>query len=134
MEIELAEMLLGLGAALAAALMTLAVWGVKKLTKKIENDWVRGVLDRGAEAAQRAFLVIQQTFVAEARDKDGDGKLSKKEAKAAAAQAISQAKSYLGSKGLSELGNVLGGTNAVDNFLSSTIEANVAKSKLVKPS
>lgn len=133
MDIEVAQQLIALAAAAVTALVGLGVFGLKSFAKKVNNEWARAVLERGAEAAQRAYLEVEQVFVAEARDRDGDGKLGPKERRVAAAMAASRAKSYAGPKGLKELAKVLGAEKLVDSFFSSSIEANVAAAKKLTP-
>jgi len=129
MSADLWELIIGLGGALLSALLGLGVYGLRIAAKKVGNDYAAGVMVRAGEAVQRAVLEVQQTFVAEAKDRNGDGKLSAAERKQAAAMAAAKAKSYLGSKGLKELGKIFG--LDLDSFFSSKVEAQVAANKMV---
>jgi len=131
MDAALADSLIPALGVLASALVGLAMWGLRLLAKKVENDWIRGVMERSTESVNRAFLEVEQTFVAHAKDKNGDGKLSKEEAGEALDLAVGKAKAYIGQKGLNELGKILGGSDIIDSFLGSGVEANVAKKKLL---
>lgn len=122
MDIGLVEM----GGALVATLIGALFYGLRLLSKKVESDYLRGVTERGIEAVQRAVLEVEQTFVKNAKDRDGDGKLGPREARQAKALAVEKAKSYIGKKGLRELAKIAG----AGSFVSSAIEASVAKKKL----
>lgn len=126
MDMDLFNLLAPLGGALGLGLLSLLFYGLKKLAKKTDMEWDDRTVMRAEDAARKAYLEVKQVFVDNAKDRNRDNKLGVKEAKLAKQKAIDHAKSYLGPKGLRQLGDVLGAGELVDSFLGTEIEANVA--------
>lgn len=109
-------------AALAWAGAKFAGW----LGTKTKNEYLQGLMLRLNEGVFTAVKGVQQSYVDAIKRGRADGHLSDVEKKAAVNQALGSLKSYLGPKGLDELGKVLGLDGlAVDQFLGDKIEAAV---------
>ncbi len=115
---------------LAAPLLAAATWGVSKLSQlistKVKNEYAAGVLSRLSYAALQAVKGVQQAFVDAIKKGREDGVLTDEEKAYAAEQALAALKSYLGPKGLKEIGNILGLNGLeLDKALSHEVEAAV---------
>lgn len=105
---------------------------------KVDNEALRGVLLRLNDAVVTAVHDLEQTVVNEVKAAAEDGRISREERRRIKEKAVRHVKSYLGPKGLKELGSVLGLWDlAVEDFIGSKVEAAVLdlrKSSAPKPS
>src|SRR3990167_159114 len=85
---------------LAWVLGTLGGMIATHLVSKVSSDWARGVLYRAGDEVRSAVLEVHQTYVADIKAANADGKLTEEEKDQAYDHAIAIAKSNLGKKGL----------------------------------
>lgn len=114
------------------ALVPFAVMGVVWLggragdliKAKVDNEALRGVLLRLDDAVVTAVKDLEQTVVDEVKAAAEDGRISREDRRRIKEKAVRQVKSYLGPKGLKEMGSVLGLWDlAVEDFIGSKVEA-----------
>ena len=129
MDQQLVEMLVTVGGALLALLLTALTYGAKKAADKIKNDYASGLMLRMGDAVQHAVLAVKQEYVDQLKDQNGDGKIDRAEAAYAKDLAMQKAKAYLGKKGLKELAKVLGAESLVGDLLGSEVEAQLGALK-----
>ena len=115
---------------LTPVLIAALTWAAAKLAQlvraKVKNEYLRGVLVRLDDVVFTAVKDLQQTVVNEIKLASADGKITDAEKRRIKDQAIANAKSHLGTKGIGELAKVLGlDSGAIDGLLSSKVEAAV---------
>ena len=118
---------------ICAPLLTLLLsWGMVVLTntirRKVGNDYARGVLERLADAAYLAVNVTQQTVVARLKESAKDGKLTKGEATDALDAAKDHLRTYLGTKGVEALAEVVD-SDMIEDAIEAAIESEIADRK-----
>ncbi len=129
MDVELVNVLIGIGGIIISALLAGLGKLAGALAKKIENEYAKNVLDRARESVQTAVLEVKQTYVDSLKDINKDGKFSMAEEKAARAMVAIKVKKLLGPKGLKEVSKILGAEKLVEGFIRSETEATVAALK-----
>jgi hypothetical protein len=93
---------------------------------KVKNEYLRGMLVRLDEAVFTAVKDLQQTVVDAIKAATADGKITEVEKQRIKQAAIDNVKSHLGTKGLAELGQILGLTiTSVEGLIASKVEAAV---------
>jgi len=93
---------------------------------KVKNEYLRGMLVRLDEAVFTAVKDLQQTVVDAIKAATADGKITETEKQRIKQAAIDNVKSHLGTKGLAELGQILGLTiTSVEGLIASKVEAAV---------
>jgi len=114
-------------APVAVALAGLAAARLEKWIRgKVRNEYAAGALARLSEAVVTAVAETAQVYVDVAKARASDGKLTEAERQEAKARAVSSAKLYLGSKGVSELSKVLGlQGQALDALIGAKVESTV---------
>ena len=118
------------GDALLAALAVGAGFLTKWIATKIKNERVAAIIGRVDDVVMKVVRSVFQSYVKEIKRGNEDGKLTKQEKMIARDSAISEAKSYLGLKGLNELRWLLAGTvGSVDDYIGTVVEAAVVHSK-----
>jgi hypothetical protein len=115
---------------LSPVLLAALTWAAAKLAQliraKVRSEYLRQVLVRVDEAVFTAVKDLQQSVVEEIKAASADGKITDEEKKRIKERAITSVKSHLGTKGISEVGTILGlEAGALDGFLSSKVEAAV---------
>lgn len=118
-------------------LVAALTWAAAKLAtfirSKVDNEYLRGVLVRLDDAVVTAVKDLQQTVVAEIKAATADGKISEAEKQRIKDAAVANVKSYLGTKGIRVLAEVLGlSGGALDSFLGSKVEAAVHDLRLTE--
>ena len=118
-------------------LVAALTWAAAKLASfirsKVDNEYLRGALVRLDDAVVTAVKDLQQSVVAEIKAASADGKISEAEKRRIKDAAIANVKSYLGTKGIRVLAEVLGlSGGAIDNFLGSKVEAAVHDLRLTE--
>lgn len=119
---------------LVAGLTLLSAWLAKLITAKVKGEYLRGVLVRLDEAVFTAVKSVAQTYADTLKSAREDGKLEPAERQEAKRRALNALKSYLGTKGIGELGKILGLASAkqVEEYLAGKVEAAVHDLNLVK--
>jgi len=93
---------------------------------RVDNEALRCVLLRLNDAVVTAVKDLEQSVVDEVKAAAEDGRISREERRRIKEKAVRHVKSYLGPKGLKELGGVLGLWDlAVEDFIGSKVEAAV---------
>ena len=111
---------------LLAGLTWLATRLAALIRLRIENEYLRGVLVRLDDAVLTATKELEQTVVAEIKAAAADGKISPAERERIKRTAITNVKSYIGPRGIAEVGRVLGLPDAaLDCLITSKLEAAV---------
>lgn len=111
---------------LLAGLTWLAARVAALIQARVKNEHLRGVLVRLEDAVFTAVKDVQQSVVDEIKAASADGKISASERQRIKGAAVGNVKSYLGPKGVAELGRVLGlGAGALDGLIASKVEAAV---------
>lgn len=115
---------------LSPVLLAALTWASAKLAQliraKVQNEYLRGVLVRVDDAVFTAVKAVQQTVVEQIKEASADGKITDDEKKRIKEKALAAVKAHLGTKGLSEVGAILGlDGGALDGLLSSKVEAAV---------
>lgn len=96
----------------------------------VRNERLRAALLRLDDAVVTAVKDIEQTLAAEAKALAADGKLSREDRRRVKEAAVRRVKTFLGSAGLKELGDVLDVWElSVEDFIGAKIEANVLDMK-----
>ena len=109
-------------AALAWASARLAQY----ITAHVKNTYLKNALVRLDDAVFSAVKELEQTVVAEAKATNSDGKLTAADRDRIKRAAMDKVKSYLGMKGLAEIGTILGlSPEGLDGVLGTRIEAAV---------
>ncbi len=111
---------------LLAALGWLSLQVAAFINTHVRNERMRGVLARVDDAVLVAVREIEQLYVSRLKNASADGALTPDERKDAKDAAVAAARSYLGARGLVELGKVLGiPLDDVDRVVSARVEAAV---------
>lgn len=112
---------------LVAGLTFLSAWLAKLITAKVKGEYLRGVLVRLDEAVFTAVKSVAQTYADALKSAREDGKLEPAERQEAKRRALNALKSYLGTRGIGELGKILGlaSANQVEEYLAGKVEAAV---------
>ncbi len=109
-------------AALAWASARLAQY----ITAHVKNTYLKNALVRLDDAVFSAVKELEQTVVAEAKATNSDGKLTAADRDRIKRAAMDKVKSYLGMKGLAEIGTILGlSPEGLAGVLGTRIEAAV---------
>jgi len=121
----------------APVLVAALTWATAKLAtlirRKVDNEYLRGVLVRLDEAVLTAVKGLQQTVVDDIKAVSLDGKITIGEKRRIKETAIANVRSYLGPKGIRVLAEVLGLSGAaLDRFLDSKVEAAVHDLRLTE--
>ncbi|HEX2873071.1 MAG TPA: hypothetical protein VHP33_17535 [Polyangiaceae bacterium] len=123
---HLARAVEALSPLLLAALSWLSLQVAAFIKTRVQNDRLRGVLERVDDAVLVAVREIEQVYVSRLKNASADGELTADERKDAKDAAVTAARSYLGVRGLVELGKVLGiSIDDVDRVVSARVEAAV---------
>ena len=113
----------------ALALLALGLgWLTKWIATKVHNEKAAGIIMRLDDTAMKVVREVEAAYVAALEEANADGVLTDEEKATAKAKAVAALKSYMGEKGLKELGKLLDIGGALDGFLSATIENAVAAS------
>jgi hypothetical protein len=113
--------------ALATAVAGVAIGAIRRWGEKQKNAWAVGVVNRAADAADRAVLMVNQVFTEKARGLDG--KLSASVSREALGMALNSARDQLGSEGWAMLIQATGGEDPALRTLKTMIEASVQSEK-----
>lgn len=92
---------------LLAALSWLSLRIAALISAKVKNERVQGILVRLDDAVFLAVREVEQVFVSMLKTASEDGVLTAEERRQAKDAALQAARSYLGTRGLAELGKVL---------------------------
>lgn len=93
---------------------------------KTKNEYLSNVFVRLNVAVLDVVKSIEQNVIKEIKQANQDGKISAEEKQAIRSIAINSVKSYLGVKGLTQLGKILGlDDNALDSMIETKIESAV---------
>lgn len=123
---HLARAVEALSPLLLAALGWLSLQVAAFINTHVRNERLRGVLARVDDAVLVAVREIEQLYVSRLKNASADGELTADERKDAKEAAVAAARSYLGARGLVELGKVLGiPLDDVDRIVSARVEAAV---------
>lgn len=125
-----AEMGIQIYQVLAPVLMAVVTWVAAKLAQlinaRVKNEYLRGVLLRLDDAVASVVREINQVTVASIKSSSADGRLTTSASAVIKNAALQTVKAHLGTKGIAELGRVLGlDTSAVDRLIGTRIEATV---------
>lgn len=123
---HLARAVEALSPLLLAALGWLSLQVAAFINTHVRNERLRGVLARVDDAVFVAVREIEQVYVSRLKNASADGELTPDERKDAKDAAVAAARSYLGARGLVDLGKVLGiPLDDVDRVVSARVEAAV---------
>lgn len=123
---QLARAAEALSPLLLAALGWLSLQVAAFINTHVRNERLRGVLARVDDAVLVAVREIEQLYVSRLKNASADGELTAEERKDAKDAAVAAARSYLGARGLVELGKVLGiPLDDVERVVSARVEAAV---------
>ena len=116
--------------ALSPVFLAVLSWLSLKVTQlvnaKVKNEHVSGVLRRLDDAVFVAVREVEQVAVAELKAASSDGLLSAEDRRRVKGAALNAARSYLGYKGLLEVGKVLGLKNGeLERIVEARVEAAV---------
>jgi hypothetical protein len=101
---------------------------------KVKNERLRAALLRLEDAVVTAVKDVEQTLVVEYRELASDGKLSREDRRRLKETAVRKVKTFLGSAGLKELGNVLDVWKlSVENLIGAKVEATILDMKTATP-
>lgn len=125
-----AEMGIQIYQVLAPVLMAVVTWVAAKLAQlinaRVKNEYLRGVLLRLDDAVASVVREINQVTVASIKSSSADGRLTTSAREVIKNAALQTVKAHLGTKGIAELGRVLGlDTLVVDRLIGTRIEATV---------
>jgi hypothetical protein len=116
-------------AALAWAGVKIATW----INAKTKNEYLKGVLLRLNDAVLAAVRETEQTVVTQLKAAAADGKLTDDEKRDVKRAAFESVKAHFGSKGVAEVGQVLGlSEDALEKMIGARLEAAVHDMKLVQ--
>jgi hypothetical protein len=111
---------------LLAALSWLSLRVAALINAKVKNERLHSVLSRLDDAVFVAVREVEQVFVSLLKTASQDGSLTADERRQAKEAALQAARSYLGPRGLAELGKVLGmNEDEVDRAIGSRVESAV---------
>lgn len=101
---------------------------------KVKNERLRAALLRLEDAVVTAVKDVEQTLVVEYRALARDGKLSREDRRRLKETAVRKVKTFLGSAGLKELGNVLDVWElGVEDLIGAKVEATILDMKTATP-
>lgn len=101
---------------------------------KVKNERLRAALLRLEDAVVTAVKDVEQTLVVEYRALARDGKLSREDRRRLKETAVRKVKTFLGSAGLKELGNVLDVWEmSVEDLIGAKVEATILDMKKAAP-
>ncbi len=101
---------------------------------KVKNERLRAALLRLDDAVVTAVKDVEQTLVVEYRELARDGKLSREDRRRLKETAVRKVKTFLGSAGLKELGNVLDVWElSVEDLIGAKVEATILDMKTATP-
>ncbi|MFZ5895044.1 MAG: hypothetical protein ACOY0T_28550 [Myxococcota bacterium] len=96
------------------------------INAKVKNEHVAGVLHRLDDAVAVAVRQVEQVIVAELKAASSDGILNAEERIRVKGAALAAARSYIGFKGLLEIGKILGlKRDELDRLVEARVEAAV---------
>lgn len=119
-------------APLAVTLVSLlAGWVAIHLKAKFASETGRNIVDKVTTLASTVVLELEQTLVADLREKAADGVLTAGEADEAKDLALAKLRAHLGPKGKAEILSAFGfeDDKQFDSWLTSTLEAELLKAK-----
>lgn len=124
---EVLFMALQAAAPVLVATMTMAAAKLASyIESKVQNEYLRGTLTRLDDAVLVAVKELQQTVIAEIKAAAENGKLDETVRQRVKDAALTNVKSYVGTKGLNVIAGVLGLSNEMlEQFIRSRIEAAV---------
>lgn len=101
---------------------------------KVKNERLRAALLRLEDAVVTAVKDVEQTLVVEYRELARDGKLSREDRRRLKETAVRKVKTFLGSAGLKELGNVLDVWElSIEDLIGAKVEATILDMKTATP-
>lgn len=101
---------------------------------KVKNERLHAALLRLEDAVVTAVKDVEQTLVVEYRALARDGKLSREDRRRLKETAVRKVKTFLGSAGLKELGNVLDVWEmSVEDLIGAKVEATILDMKTAAP-
>jgi hypothetical protein len=123
---HIAKSLEALSPVFLALLSWLSVRAAELVNAKVKNEYVNGVLHRLDDAVSVAVREVEQVLVAELKAASSDGVLTAPERIRAKGAALAAARSYIGFKGLLEIGKILGlKQDELDRLIEARVEAAV---------
>jgi hypothetical protein len=109
-----------------AALSWLSLRVAALINAKVKNERLHGILSRLDDAVFAAVREVEQVYVSMLKTASEDGALTAEERRQAKDAALQAARTYLGPRGLTELGTVLGMVeDDVDRVIGTRIESAV---------
>ena len=101
---------------------------------KVKNERLGAALLRLEDAVVTAVKDVEQTLVVEYRELARDGKLSREDRRRLKETAVRKVKTFLGSAGVKELGNVLDVWElSVEDLIGAKVEATILDMKTATP-
>jgi len=123
---HVAKSLEALSPVLLALLSWLSVRAAQLVKAKVKNEYVSGVLRRLDDAVFVAVREVEQVAVGQLKAASSDGALSPDDRRSVKGAALGAVRSYLGFKGLLEIGKILGLKNdELDRVVEARVEAAV---------
>ena len=111
---------------LLAALSWLSLRIAALISAKVKNERLHGILSRLDDAVVAAVREVEQVYVSMLKTASQDGSLTLEERRNAKDAALQAARTYLGPRGLAELGKVLGmNEDDVDRVIGTRVESAV---------
>ena len=118
----------------AVAIHWLGARAGELIQAKVKNERLRAALLRLEDAVVTAVKDVEQTLVVEYRELARDGKLSREDRRRLKETAVRKVKTFLGSAGLKELGNVLDVWElGVEDLIGAKVEATILDMKKATP-
>lgn len=114
---------------LLALLSWLSVKAIQWIGARIQNEYLKGALERLNAAVADAVKELEQTTVRALKEAAKDGKITREEAQKIKLDAIASVKDYLGQKGVAAIARVVG-REAFEKMVQSKIEAYLHDVKL----
>lgn len=122
--------LFSIAAAVVPILAGYIIDAVRKWGERQKAEWLRSVMSEAAEAAERAVMMVKQTYIDTLRATSvPSDTLDPKAARHALHMALDAARKQLGADGLKMLSKAVGGGPEAERVLVTLIEASVAKAK-----
>ena len=113
--------------ALVSTLAAVAIGAIRRWGEKQRNAWAADVVQRAAEAADRAVLMVNQVFTEKARGIDGT--LSANSSREALGMALNAARDQLGRDGMAMLIRATGSEDSAARTMKTLVEAAVQAEK-----
>ena len=132
MEDTLNTLLMTFGTAALGLVSIGLTWLTKWIATKVKNERAAGIITRVDDVVMKVAREIFLGYVNPLKKASADGKLTEAENANAKEKALEAAKSYIGAKGIKEIGWLLTGDDhagAVE-YISTAIENAVAKRKI----